>query len=568
MGMRKGRFPIVLAIVTIVVMTLGSAPALALTPKLGATCTKVGARSGTLVCAEVKGTRQWVSAKESQKITYSAPKQSSIDAKSIPFTFQSSAKLVVVPKSLTPKICTLGTRVVQVVGTPGKCIIQLTQSGNVAYLPAAAVKFEIAIKGINVIDFQLPGALLLSQGNYELTATGSSSAPIIFATKTPQICSVAANTLTLLGIGRCIVTANQAGNNAIPDAKEVSKALEVSTDRVSADLPDTLNGFQVKAIYVVPSDGTDNSYDTNGLITSVLNDGQAYLREELGLEVQIDSTASGYDIGFLKSSKSSQYFLSTTGSYSELLRESNVLESPGSNRKNYIFFIDTDTVIGPGFCGEAPRPGMVAVVAIGLAECGKRTNHFNNYASQTWVHELFHNFGLSHVPDICDLMTSGQLIDGPACPALQRHTIDAKRNLYVGKDTYGVDIARLRVWKGSTENANLIADCLVTPTGQVGADGLKFSYCPTGTQIIGPATFCWTNVQSVALEQLVNGAWVSVGVGQSKVRPWGDRIDWRCESAGFIAPSIVMTMNTPGSVRYRWLINGKAEEEMRIIWVA
>ena len=69
------------------------------------------------------------------------------------------------------------------------------------------------------------------------------------------------------------------------------------------------------------------------------------------------------------------------------------------------------------------------------------------------------------MPDICDLMTSGQLVNGPACPALQKHTIDAKRNLYFGKDTYGVDTARLRVWKGSTDNSNLIAEGNITKTG-------------------------------------------------------------------------------------------------------
>ena len=333
-------------------------------------------------------------------------------------------------------------------------------------------------------------------------------------------------------------------------------------------MPDTVTGFQVKAIYVVPSDGTDHSYDTNGVITSVLNDGLAYLRSQLGLEVQIDSTFRGYDIGYMKSSKSSQYFLSTAGSYSQLLAESLVLDTPGANRKNYIFFVDTDTVINPGYCGEAPRPGMAAVVAIGLAECGKPTNHFNNYASQTWVHELFHNFGVGHVPDLCDLMTGGQIVEGPLCPSLQLHTIDAKRNMYVGKDTYGADISRLRVWKGSTENKNLIADCLVAPTGKVGPDGLQFSYCPIGKQIVGPVSFCWNNVTSMALEQLVNGAWVSVGPGTPKSQPWGDRIVWKCSDASYFAPSIEMTVDTPGAVRYRWLINGDAKEEMKIIWVA
>lgn len=566
--MRKVRFPALLALVTIATIVIGSAPASASAAKISAACTKVGAKSGSLICTEVNGKLHWVTAKKAQKISYSAATQASIDDKSISFTTQSSAKLVVASRSLTPKICTISPSVIKIVGTPGRCTIQLSQTGNASFLPAGVVKLEIVVKGINVIDFQLPGALLLSQNTFQLAATGSSSASIVFAVQTPQICTVTERILLLKGIGRCIVTANQAGDAFLPDAKEVSRSVEISTDRVSADLPDTVSGFQIKAIYVVPSDGTDHSYDINGVISSVLDDGEAYLRDQLGLEIPIDSKSSGYDIGFLKSSKSSQYFLSTAGSYAELLRESQVMDAPGTNRKNYIFFVDTDTIISPGYCGEAPRPGIVAIVAIGLAECGKQTNYFSNYASQTWVHEIFHNFGVSHVPDLCDIMTSGQIVDGPLCPAGQLHTIDAKRNMYVGKDTYGTDISRLRVWKGSTDNKSLIADCLVTPTNQAGSDGLNFSYCPTGAQTIGPAAYCWTNVTSVSLEQLVNGAWVPVGVGTSKSLPWGERVDWRCGSAGSTAPSIGIIVDTPGVIRYRWLVNGNVAEEMKIIWVA
>lgn len=565
--MRKHRFLIRFSLITAIVLLLGISPSVAAVPKVGDNCTKAGSKSGSLVCAPVNGLLKWIVNKKTQTINFAAPQQISVETKSIVFAPNASSKLIVVARSLTPKICTVSAGAIKVNGSPGACVVLLTQKGNAIYLPAPSVTVEIKILGINTLDLQLPGALLLSQNPHELVAIGSSSAPIIFSSETPAICTVAGSTLRLVSIGVCRVSVEQASDAFFPAAKKVTKSVEISTDRVSADLPDTVVGFQVKAIYVVPSDGTDNSYDINGEITMVLNDGLAYLRDQLEQEIQIDSTAKGFDIGFLRSSKPSSYFLSTPGSFAHLLSESKVLEAPGSNRKNYIFFVDTDTIIDSGYCGEAPRPGMVAVVAIGRGECGKQTNFFTNYASQTWVHEIFHNFGVDHVPDSCDLMTSGEVADGPTCPPGQLHTIDVNRNIYVGASTHGADITKLRIWKGFTENKGMIADCAVTPTNEVDSEGFKFSYCPTGVQTIGPASYCWTNVESVSLEHLVGGSWVSLGVGTTATQPWGERVDWKCKGSDFSAPTIQISVDLPGVVRYRWVVNGKVAEEMKIIWV-
>jgi hypothetical protein len=562
------RVAISIAFTAVFSIAVSSTPAIAATPKVGTSCTKVGAKSGSLICAKVAGKLKWTVAKKAQSIFFTATTQTSVDEKSVPFSTRSTSKLVVTAKSLSPDICTLAVGLIELSGAPGTCTIQLNQGGNATFLAAPAVSFNIKVMGINSIDFALPGALLLTQSTFEMSATGASSAPVVFASQTSSICEVSGSTLLLKSIGKCIVSANQSADDNFPAAKELLRTLEISSDRVTADLPDAVSGFQIKAIYVVPSDGTDHAYDTNGTLKSVLDDGLSYLKDQLGLQIPIDSTATGYDIGFMKSTKSSQYFLTTSGSYAELLKESAVLNAPGSNRKNYIFFVDTDTIIDSGYCGEAPRPGMVAVVAIGLAECGKQTNHFSNYASQTWVHEIFHNFGVGHVADSCDVMTGGQTTDGPTCPVGELHTIDVKRNMYVGADIYGADISRLRVWTGYTSDMNLLADCIVTPTNAPGPNGYQFSYCPTGTQTIGPASFCWTNVDSVSLEQLVNGTWVSLGAGQASVQPWGTRVDWKCGTAGYSAPSIQLTVNSPGTVRYRWLINGRVGEEMEIVWVA
>jgi hypothetical protein len=317
----------------------------------------------------------------------------------------------------------------------------------------------------------------------------------------------------------------------------------------------------------VPSDGIDHSYDVNGVLDGVLDAGSAYLKEELGLTFPIDSTAEGFDITYLQSSRPSEYFLNNTGAYTELMKEAGFLNSPSPNRKDFVFFVDTKTVVGPSYCGEASMPGNSAVVAIGLEECGKKTAFFNNYASQTWVHEVLHNLGLPHVSSSCDLMFSGQSSDGAPCPPNQRLSIDINRTMYVGANVYGQDLLTLRVWDTHTSNQKLYADCwLSTVNGVPRADAIKYALCPTGTSSIGLFSFCWKQIDSDVLEEQINGIWSSLGNGDYWNTPWGSRVNWRCDDPSYVAPWKSITVSTPGLRHYRWIVNGVVAEEFNIIW--
>ena len=559
---------LVALLVALSVTVLSAPPASSAIPKVGAGCNNLASKYKTLVCTKVRGKLQWQIAKSPQSISFSAPIKASVRDKTLKFIAKSSSGLRVNGQSLTQNICSSSGAEIQLLGTAGICRLKLTQAGNSIYLAAASKTIQIKVFGINAISFQLPGALLLSQQTYEIAASSGSNLPVVLTTESPNICTISGLTLLLLSLGKCTITANQVGAKFFLAAAPISQTVEISTSRVTADLPDAVTGFQVKAIYVVPSDGADNSYDINGVIVNVLKAGNRYVEEELGLTFPIDSTATGYDIAFIRSSKPSSYFLNTSGSYAELIRESKFLESPGANRKNYIFFVDTETVVGSAYCGQAPRPGIAAVVAIGKNECGNQSLFFENFASQTWIHELIHNLGVAHVLDSCDLMTSGQAEDGPSCPVNQRLSIDRLRKQYVQGSEFGTDITKLRVWSGFTSDKKLIANCFVTPTNEVSpSDGLQFAYCPTGKQIIGPAQFCWMFIDDTSLEELVNGNWLSVGVGTGQYQPWGSAVDWKCGSPAYRAPSIELTVNTPGSRRYRWIVNGKVAEEMKIFWM-
>jgi len=548
-------------------LLLGTTSAVGATVKLNASCPKAGVKSGLFVCIKVGDKLVWQVAKKVQKITFVTPKQVNASDGSFTLTVSSDSKLPVVSTTRSPKICTIKPASIFLTGSAGICSLTFSQSGNSTFLPAPSLNAQVTVFGINMIDFQLPGALLLRQGTYVLDGTSSAALPLTYISQTPQFCTVTENTLNLLSAGRCSVEASQGGNDIYAVASKIVRTVEISAHRVTADVQDSISGFQLKPIYVVPSDGIDHSYDINGVLDEVLKDGTTYLKEELGLTFPIDSTADGYDIMYLQSSKASEYFLNSAGSYKELLKESGLLNTPSINRKEYVFFVDTKTIVGSSFCGEAGLPGISAVVAIGLEECGKKTAFFDNYAAQTWVHEVFHNLGVPHVPSSCDLMFSGQSADGAPCPANQRASIDIKRSMYVGANANGQDLLKLRVWDGYTSNQDLYADCwLSTVNGVPRSDGISYALCPTGIQSIGPFTYCWDRINSASIEERINGVWTSLGSGNSWNSPWGPRVSWQCLDAAYVAPWKSLTVTTPGLRHYRWIVNGTVTEEFNIIW--
>ena len=618
--------------------------------KAGQSCTKAGLKSGSFVCAKVKGKLIWKLVKKNQNISAAYPDKIKLSTLTLTIDFSATSKLPVKVIVLDPNICSLKDKVVQL-NSIGYCTIQLSQLGNAQYLPAPPFEIKILVSGNNEISFNpltvlalssltysLSGSstsgltlefesstpdicivsdfiltlvkvgfcrvsamqegseffdaaqnvevtiaiqgsnqivftpltsLLLSLKSYQLPGSSTSGLPVAYNSSTPDICSVLGSTLTLVKIGTCTVTATQEGSNLYPAAQPVVAQIIISGSRVTSDQPDTIDGFQVKAIYVVPSDGTDHAFDTNGYIAGILDEGNAYLRTQIGLQVPIDKSVSGYDITFMRTKFSSSNLLSAANLTGDLLVESLFLENPGVNRKNYIFFIDIDTLRDGNACGYAGRPGISAVVAIGKGSvngttCTGKARNFEDYAASSWPHEFFHNLGVSHTPnDPCDFMRGNPETIG-TCPGGSALTIDKERSRYVGSSTQSQDILKLRVWEGYTQRVDLQANCSLNPAPR--ADGFKYAYCPTGIQTIGALTYCWSTFSTIALEELVDGSWRSLGAGSHYTDPWGPNVSWKC-NAGFSAPWKEVTVTTPKIALYRWIRNGVESEQFKVIWV-
>ena len=502
---------------------------------------------------------------QTNQINFSLAPSYKIGLKTIDLTGISSTTLPLSYNSETLLVCTVGQNQIQLI-TPGKCTITATQDGAEFIDKAVPVTISFDIIGQNVISFSLPNTLLLGLKTFALAGNSSSGLTVTYESLTSDICSITNTTLMLNRVGICTVRAAQVGSNYYESAQLVTSSIDIALARITADQPDLVTGFQIKVIYVGPSDGTDHSFDTNGYIAGILDEGNSYLKEQLGLQLPIDKTILGYDIQYLKSKTSAAEFMHSPGLLNQLLNELKAMEDPGANRKNYIFFVDVPTLKDGTACGYARRRGMVSIVAIGSA-CTGPSRSFQNFATLSWVHEIFHNFGVGHFNDSCELMGSP-----PTCTSNQRPTIDKERTRYVGAAAMGVgdtvlsqDILQLRVWDGYTSRTDFLANCILDPGTR--SDGFHFAYCPTGTQTIGALTFCWQSITSDSLEEFINGNWVSLGSGSNWNEPWGARVAWKCDNPGYTAPWKQVTVTTAGVHHYRWIVNGRVGEELNVIWV-
>ena len=497
-------------------------------------------------------------------IAFSLPDSILLSAKTSPLSGISSSGLTATYSSASPDICSVSTNTLTLLNH-GNCLVEASQVGDEFTLPAEKVTARIKVIRENEISFINPGSLSLKLKSVQLAGVSSSGLTVIYKTLTPNTCLLSNNILSLLAVGTCTVVASQSGDDFTLSAKDVSQSFILSNDRVLSDQPDSLTGYQIKAIYVVPKDGTDRSYDTNGYIASILREGNAYIKSQIGLEYQIDSVGNDYDIQFFRSTFPTSYFLSADFLDSDLAKEMKLYENPTAERKNYHFFVDVSGLRNDKACGYASQPGLHSVNVVGpsnsaTSTCLGKSLNLDNYGSAIWVHESFHNLGVGHTTDDgCDTMRGSG-----SCSSTW--TIDKERKRYVGSDAQGVNILTLRVWKGYTTDQSLRASCTVWTNRFPRADGLRYAICPTGKQVIGALTYCWSSIRSVDLQVWRNNSWESLGEGSHYREPWGKHVDWSCDSSTSTAPWKEITVTTPGIQKYRWMINGSEGEVFNIIW--
>lgn len=78
------------------------------------------------------------------------------------------------------------------------------------------------------IDFPSIADQLFTSATFDISATASSGLTVSFRATTPLACSVLGNTVTLLNVGTCTITAEQAGNATYSPAGEFSRSFNIT----------------------------------------------------------------------------------------------------------------------------------------------------------------------------------------------------------------------------------------------------------------------------------------------------------------------------------------------------
>jgi hypothetical protein len=337
-----------------------------------------------------------------------------------------------------------------------------------------------------------------------------------------------------------------------------------SEKRTRKDRPDSISGFQIKPVLLLPSDSVDTRDDVNGVIAALLDEGIAFLESELGRSFPIDRTKSGnYDIAVSRSNYSESEFLYSEVDLHKILFNSKLLKPSTPNRKIYVFFAPIDSLRDGEVCGLGQNPGRVSLVAYsGL--CGGAAYNMGSYASSTWVHEVFHNVGIDHTSEFCDLMSNE---DG--CTSDNELTIDANQSLYAGASRYGPDILKQGIWNGKTKpnQKNQPLGCVGAYKNEKSYEAIFYS-CPVGARIIGSHIGCWDNPKKVKLQELRKGKWKTIkNLKYRKLNaPWGKLNDWGSCKKGDEGPSAKVTVKKASTKTYRWVVDGYVGKKFKVVW--
>jgi hypothetical protein len=119
-------------------------------------------------------------------------------------------------------------------GDLGRCVIDANQAGNARYRPAPQVQQVIAVTGLpqSITITSKPPGDPHQDVTYVVTATGGGSGnPVTFgidASSTDSACTISDNTVTFGQPGRCVIDANQAGNERYQDAPQAQQVIAVN----------------------------------------------------------------------------------------------------------------------------------------------------------------------------------------------------------------------------------------------------------------------------------------------------------------------------------------------------
>ncbi len=148
-------------------------------------------------------------------------------------------------------VCTIAGSTVSFIGA-GTCVIDANQAGNANYNPAPQVQQSFLVgPGSQTITFTstAPAAATFGGPTYNVTATATSGLPVtltIDATAS-TVCSIAGSTVSFIGVGTCVIDANQAGNANYNAAPQVQQSFAVAKSNQTISFTSTAPAAAVVA---------------------------------------------------------------------------------------------------------------------------------------------------------------------------------------------------------------------------------------------------------------------------------------------------------------------------------
>lgn len=109
-------------------------------------------------------------------------------------------------------------------------------SGDSANNSATSAATSLTVRSNQSITFNALANRQYGSGAQALSATATSGLPVSFSSASPSRCSVTGNSATLLSVGTCVITADQAGDATWLPATQVSRSFHI-TAPASTGLP-------------------------------------------------------------------------------------------------------------------------------------------------------------------------------------------------------------------------------------------------------------------------------------------------------------------------------------------
>ena len=178
------------------------------------------ADSNYLVAPEVTQTISVAKGTQVVAFTSTAPTTAVVDGSTYTVTASggnSGNAVVFAIATDSAAVCSISGSVVTFLAK-GTCVVTANQAGSSNYNAASEVSQSIAVgEGSQAISFTstIPSNAIVGGAGYTVTATGGASGkPVTFsvASASSTVCTISAATVTFIGVGNCVIEANQDGN--------------------------------------------------------------------------------------------------------------------------------------------------------------------------------------------------------------------------------------------------------------------------------------------------------------------------------------------------------------------